>query len=225
VAEDAKLAFRLQEAENRTLSGSKHARSDMHHDAQGDGLMDDAAGQGAGDAAGDVWQQAPKRGKGRVPICPPSKRQEPATSSAAPQPSETGEAKGPIATVPRGRTPEPRPDRARSPRRPQAAGTPATTGESGSLGDPAAAPPGPELGLPSGPPLPEDMLSAAARGDETPAVSSSLSSLGGSREASPAGQEAQATAAVDAPPPAAGTAAQAAEAPGAQTTEGQGSSN
>jgi hypothetical protein len=146
-------------------------------------------------AAQDAWQQAKKKGKGRVPVCPPSRTHEPGTSSAAPQLSGVAAATGPVgplATVPRGRTPERRPDRARSPRRPQATGTPATTGESGSLADPVVALPREE---------PDDMLSAAARGDEaaTSEVASSLSSLKCSREASPAAPDAQ-TAPVQIPP-------------------------
>jgi hypothetical protein len=200
VASDAKMAFRLQVAESCSHSGAKHARDDTHHDEQGDGLMGDGADQGDGEAErNDEWQKVGKKGKGRVPVCPPSKPQEPGTSSAASLLLGAGAAAD--STVPsRGRTPERRPDRARSPRRPQATGTPATSGESGTLAQPVVEPTRVELGTPPGAP-PPDPLSAAARGDVTPAVSSSLSSLVNSREASPAERGAQTADAVVAQPP------------------------
>ena len=204
--EDHKMALELQKREAQL---GKHARDDFHHDPVGDARMDDEHNgemedgfqlrqtrcrrSGAASAQTRTTptteqssgvhapaQQAKPKGTGRVPVCPP-RAQDPGMSSATPQTSGVaGDAgpRGPLATVPRGRTPERRPDRARSPRRPPAAGTPSTTRESGSFANPTASQRQEEVC---------DPLDAAARGDEAPTseVPSSLSSLHGSREASP----------------------------------------
>jgi hypothetical protein len=180
MAEDVKLAVKLQAQELSFQVGSKHARCDARHDEKGDGIMADASAMQQAAEDEEPWQQQrhqKRRGKGSgVPTCPPASASAAATSSGA-QLRSSERVMGPIATAPRGRSDERRSDRDRSPRRPKAAGTPAAAAEAGSLAPPAQ-------GTPPGSPERISSDSEESSGGITPAVSSSLSSLSPRREPS-----------------------------------------
>ncbi len=205
-AADHKMALEMQRQE---VQVGKHARDDFAHDARGDTQMDGRSGVAEEDdgfqnrrsrcrragasgpsartlsPTGQASLSAPvvpdaTPARGRVPVCPPGRRQEPGTSSATPQPSEGGAGMGPVgplATVPRPKTPERRQDRARSPRRPAGEGTPADPKATGSLGTPADTHPAEPSGARQAVVREDDVMTSEV---------SSLSSKQGSREASPA---------------------------------------
>ncbi len=201
-AADRKLAFEMQKQE---VQLGKHARNDFVHDARGDAHMDEKPGGTAEDdgfqqrrsrcrrggasgpaartlsptrkdsAAASV-ESATRPARGRVPVCPPGRKQESGMPSATPQPSDAADKSplGPLATVPRTRATERRQD-SRSPRRP-AAGTPADSQAKGSLGTHAETQQEPK-GAPQAAVREDDVMTSEV---------SSLSSKQVSRETSPA---------------------------------------